>query len=68
MNDQKKETLTQREKEVVDLLRKGLTCKEIARSLFVSEHTVKTHVKNIYRKLEVKTRVELLLKLTHNPG
>lgn len=62
----KKETvkLTNREKEVVNLLAKGMTSADIAESLFVSPRTIDTHRANLMRKLEVKNSVELINKLT----
>lgn len=53
------ELLTEREKEIVTLLLQGKTYKVIAGELFVSENTVKTHIKNIYTKLGVQSRTEL---------
>jgi DNA-binding NarL/FixJ family response regulator len=44
--------LSRREVEILDLVAVGVSFAEIADRLFVSPHTVKTHVKNIYRKLE----------------
>lgn len=54
--------LTPREREVLQLMAQGLTNSEIATSLFISHHTVKNHVSNIYRKLgeNDRTRVALL--------
>ena len=49
--------LTPREKEVVELIYRGRTNREIAEMLFLSESTVKTHVYNIFRKMGVKNRV-----------
>lgn len=48
--------LTEREKEVLVLITKGLTNKAIAERLFLSFFTVDTHLKNIYTKLQVHTR------------
>ena len=56
--------LTVREKEVADLLLQGLTYKDIARGLFISENTVKYHVKNIYSKVNVRNKIELMNLLT----
>ena len=50
--------LTRREIEVLALLAGGLRNKEIAEKLFVSPDTVKTHVKHIFKKLNVKRRME----------
>lgn len=47
------EPLTQREIEVLNLLARGLTYALIAARLGISEHTVTTHIKNTYRKLDV---------------
>jgi len=54
--------LTQREAEVMDLLARGCHNNEIAGKLFVSGNTVKYHIKNIYIKLDVKSRVQALQK------
>jgi DNA-binding NarL/FixJ family response regulator len=48
--------LTEREKEILEFTVNGLTKKKIAEQLFVSYHTVNTHLKNIYSKLQVHTR------------
>ncbi|MBD0379511.1 helix-turn-helix transcriptional regulator [Paenibacillus sp. WST5] len=54
--------LSDREKEVVELLVKGYTNLEIAGSLYISEITVKKHLSNIFRKLDVKNRTQLINK------
>jgi len=54
--------LSQRESEVIKLLAKGLNYKEVADKLFLSTHTVQSHIKNIYSKLQVKTRAEAVYK------
>ena len=51
--------LTPREKEVLRLFCLGHTCQEAADILFVSFETVKTHRRNLYCKLDVKTGVQL---------
>lgn len=59
------EMLTSREKELLQLLAKGLRYKEIADQLFLSTDTVRTHIRNIYRKLEVQSRMEAINKVFH---
>lgn len=54
-------TLSPREADVVVQLAHGLSNKEIADKLSISEQTVKTHVYNVFRKLEVGNRIELTL-------
>lgn len=58
--------LTRREKDVLQYLVDGKSSKEISNLLFVSPETVKSHLKNIYRKLEVKNRVEAVMAATKN--
>lgn len=55
--------LSPREIEVLNLISSGLSNKEIAEKLFVSLSTVKTHINNIYKILEVKNRREAIEKL-----
>ena len=55
-------SLTQRETEVLTHLCKGKSYKMIADSLFISEETVRRHIKNIYRKLEVHSKSEAVAK------
>ncbi|WP_039058033.1 biofilm master transcriptional regulator CsgD [Enterobacter sp. Bisph1] len=50
--------LTHREKEILNKLRVGASNNEIARSLFISENTVKTHLYNLFRKIAVKNRTQ----------
>src|SRR6185503_11711328 len=54
--------LSLREKEVLELVAKGLLYKEIALRLEISTETVKKHLKNIYQKLHVQNKVEALNK------
>ena len=56
--------LTAREQEITRLLLQGKLIKECAYTLGISEHTVKFHAKNIYRKLEINGRSELLSAFT----
>lgn len=53
--------LTSREKEVLKLLTEGLTYKSVADKLVISETTVKTHVNNIFQKLQVNDRTQAVL-------
>lgn len=53
-----KKKLSNRELEVLEQMVKGLTNKEIAEALFVSEKTIKTHVSHIFSKLEVSDRTQ----------
>ncbi len=60
------ERLTEREREIAVLLLKGKTYRAIAETLNLSENTVKTHIKNIYSKYEIKNRAQLInLMLEH---
>ncbi len=52
--------LSEREIEVILQISEGYTSREIADRLFISEHTVKTHRKNIFRKLELKGTSQLI--------
>ncbi len=55
--------LSEREVEVLKLIASGYKNAEIAERLFVSQNTIKTHIKNIYVKLDVKNRIEALKKV-----
>lgn len=57
--------LTEREKEILELLSQGLLYKEIADKKCISIDTVKKHVGNIYRKLHVNNKVEAINKFNH---
>jgi RNA polymerase sigma factor (sigma-70 family) len=57
-------TLTEREREVLDLLAQGLTNKEIAEKLVITTNTVKRHLKAIFEKLDVHTRSAATAKAT----
>lgn len=59
----KEALLSPREKEVMDLLAKGYRYKEIADTLFIAQETVRKHIHNIYKKLQVSSRTEAILKL-----
>ncbi len=57
--DAKNLPLTKRERQIAASLLQGLTRQEVADSLYISEDTVKSHISHIYRKLKVRSRVEL---------
>ena len=59
--------LSNREKEIIQCLADGKNSKAISNALFISEHTVKTHRRNIMHKLQVKTSAELI-KLAIDEG
>lgn len=59
------EALTDRETEILQLLANGASNKDIARHVFVSENTVKFHLKNIYSKLGVNSRVQAISAARH---
>ncbi len=60
--------LSEREKEVVQLLLQGKSNKLIALSLGISVRTVEFHLKNVYVKFQVSSRIELILKLVDTTG
>lgn len=62
----KQEVLSQREKEVLQVLATGASNKEIGEQLCISVSTVKTHIINIYSKLGVSNRIEAVKKLPSN--
>lgn len=58
--------LTDREIEVVELLLQGYTYKAVAEKLVISENTMKYHVKNIYQKLNINSKMELIKIFAEN--
>ena len=58
--------LTQREKDILNKLRIGASNVEIARLLFISENTVKTHLYNLFRKIAVKNRTQAVTWANEN--
>ena len=52
--------MTEAQLNVLQLLLKGMAEKQVAESLFISQHTVHSHVKQIYRVLGVQSRAELM--------
>jgi DNA-binding NarL/FixJ family response regulator len=63
---QAEEKLTTREFEILDLMSRGLSNKEIGAKLHLSEYTVKFHVKTIFRKLGARSRSEAVYKAVNN--
>jgi len=58
--------LSPREREILDFLAKGFRYKEISDRLFISVETVRTHIRNIYDKLQVNSRTDALNKVFKN--
>ncbi|HZK19163.1 MAG TPA: helix-turn-helix transcriptional regulator, partial [Treponemataceae bacterium] len=56
----KKYDISEREKEIISLLLQGKSNIEIGNSLFISVNTVKSHLKNIYKKMSLKNRLQLV--------
>ena len=59
-NIKKKHHITNRELEIITLVLEGLNNNEISGKLFISNQTMKTHMKNIYRKMGVNNRIQLV--------
>ena len=59
--------LTKQEKRIIQLVAEGARNKEIAENLNISAHTVKAHLSSIFRKTQVRNRVELL-RWVQQPG
>ncbi|MBS1763897.1 MAG: response regulator transcription factor [Bacteroidetes bacterium] len=60
--------LSKRENEILQFLSKGLRYKEIADKLFLSTETIRTHIRNIYEKLQVNSRTDALNKVFGSKG
>lgn len=60
-SDQEDNSLTEREKEVLLCLVEGMSNKEIANKLFISDKTVKVHVSKIFKKLNAKSRTQVVI-------
>jgi len=60
-------SLTSQEEKVAELIKNKKTNKEIASELFISLSTVKTHIRNLYAKLEVNSRQEFIAKFKNQP-
>jgi DNA-binding NarL/FixJ family response regulator len=63
---QPREPLSPREREVLQLLRRGLTNKQIAEALFIAESTAKVHVRHILDKIGARTRTEAATRVDLN--
>lgn len=59
------DVLTSRERQVMQLIARGYTYKEVASELFISIKTVETHVSRVLRKLQLSNRGELALWAAH---
>jgi DNA-binding CsgD family transcriptional regulator len=59
-SDTSESAISKRELEVIDSLLRGLTAQEVAVSMCLSFHTVRTHIRNVYEKIGVANRIELL--------
>lgn len=65
--DEKNKNISDREKEIIELIAKGLCTKEIAEMLFISPRTVESHKKNIQEKFQVRNTIEMLsYAIKHN--
>jgi len=65
---QRRYHISPRELEIAKLVCHGLSNKEIAEALRIRQGTVKTHIKNIYRRIRVKNKVTLLLRFMADVG
>jgi DNA-binding CsgD family transcriptional regulator len=61
-------SLTDTERRVVDLVSSGLTNREVAQRLFLSHHTVAFHLRQVFRKVDVCTRVQLTRDWLEQPA
>jgi DNA-binding NarL/FixJ family response regulator len=66
VKENKENVLTEREKDVLLCLVQGMNNKEIAQSLFISDKTVKIHVSKIFKKLDVKSRSQVVIYAVQN--
>jgi len=63
-----KNRLTEREKEIINLVIDGLSNKQIAGRLFITERTVKTHLGNIFSKVGINNRTDLIPEVVPTRG
>jgi len=61
----KKDQLTRKEQEIIDMVLEGMSYKEVAATLHVSLNTIQYHMKNIFLKLDIKTKTELFKLYFH---
>jgi len=54
--------VSKREQEILQMLSEGLTAKEIANELFLSEHTIISHRKNLSEKFQAKNSIDMIVK------
>ena len=66
VSDRKIDLLSEREREVLVLVARGMTNRDIAKNLFLSEKTVKNHLNNIFKKIEVTDRTKAALFAINN--
>jgi len=62
------ESLTETERSVASLVATGLTNRRVAAQMFISTHTVAFHLRQVFRKLDVRSRVELARAVMERPG
>lgn len=62
---QKGDGVTERERQIIDLVCRGCTNREIAESLSLSEHTIKAHLNRIFRKFNASSRSKLITLVMH---
>ncbi len=63
-----RDTLSPREREILDFVVQGATNREIAKALFITETTVKVHLRHIYEKLGVRSRTEAAVRALEDDG
>ena len=65
-NNSSYEDLTERESQVLHMVGLGYTNKEIAKKLYISEHTIKKHITSILSKLDMRNRKDLIIYTKNN--
>lgn len=60
--------ISRREREITELILRGLKNQEIENRLFISPHTVKNHIYNIFKKVGVRSRTQLIRAMSEKPG